>query len=81
MKRTGWNLASGLLENGHDSEYIVRKKPAVAATCLDIWLMRRTAKYVRVGYSSTVYAMFLLCQDIRQMHHDELVQTLWGCRR
>ena len=49
-----------------DDEETVRRKLAGTATYLDIWLMRRAANYVRVGYSSTAYAMFLLCRDIRR---------------
>jgi hypothetical protein len=37
-------------------------KLRATATYLDIWLMRRATNYVRVGYSSTAYAMFLLCR-------------------
>ena len=39
---------------------------SAAAIYLDIWLMRRTVNYIRVGYSSTSYAMYNLCKDIRQ---------------
>jgi hypothetical protein len=59
-----------------DSDEVVRKKLLATATYLDIWLMRRTANYVRVGYSSTAYAMFLLCRDIRQKSLEDLVATL-----
>jgi len=59
-----------------DSDEIVRKKLRVAATYLDIWLMRRAANYVRLGYSSTAYAIFLLCRDIRQKSLSELVDIL-----
>lgn len=59
-----------------DDDETVRKKVVATATYLDIWLMRRAANYVRVGYSSTAYAMFLLCRDIRQKPLDELVEIL-----
>ena len=48
----------------------------MTATYLDIWLMRRTVNYVRVGYSSTSYAMFLLCRDIRNKSLSELADIL-----
>jgi uncharacterized protein with ParB-like and HNH nuclease domain len=67
-------LLAPLCEN--DSDEAVRRKLNVAAIYLDIWLMRRTANYVRVGYSSTAYSMFLLCRDIRRKPLDELVATL-----
>lgn len=60
-----------------DDDETVRKKIVLTATYLDIWLMRRAANYVRVGYSSTAYAMFLLCRDIRRKPLDELVQMLY----
>ncbi len=59
-----------------DTSDVVQKKMVAAATYLDIWLMRRAANYVRVGYSSTTYAMFLLCRDIRRKPLDELVAIL-----
>jgi hypothetical protein len=59
-----------------DGDDIVRRKIAVTATYLDIWLMRRTVNYIRVGYSSTAYAMFLLCQSIRQKPLPELADIL-----
>lgn len=59
-----------------DDSDTVRRKIAVAATYLDIWLMRRTVNYVRVGYSSTAYTMFLLCKDIRRKTLAELVSLL-----
>ena len=59
-----------------DDAETVRKKIAATATYLDIWLMRRTVNYIRVGYSSTSYAMYLLCKDIRQKPLNELVQVL-----
>jgi uncharacterized protein with ParB-like and HNH nuclease domain len=59
-----------------DDAEIVRKKIAATATYLDIWLMRRTVNYIRVGYSSTSYAMYLLCREIRRKPLNELVQML-----
>lgn len=59
-----------------DDDETVRRKIAATATFLDIWLMRRTVNYVRVGYSSTSYAMYLLCRDIRRKPLTELVQLL-----
>lgn len=59
-----------------DGDDIVRLKIAATATYLDIWLMRRTVNYIRVGYSSTAYAMFLLCRDIRRKPLPELVDIL-----
>jgi len=47
-----------------DDDETVRRKMAVTATYLDIWLMRRAVNYIRVGYSSVSYAMWLLCRDI-----------------
>jgi hypothetical protein len=38
--------------------------------------MRRTVNYIRVGYSSTSYAMYLLCKDIRGKPLPELVAIL-----
>lgn len=59
-----------------DDADTVRKKIAATATYLDIWLMRRAVNYIRVGYSSTSYAMYLLCRDIRRKPLAELVQVL-----
>lgn len=59
-----------------DDSETVRRKIAVTATYLDIWLMRRVVNYIRVGYSSTSYAMWLLCRDIRQKSLGELVDIL-----
>lgn len=59
-----------------DDPETVRRKLAATATYLDIWLMRRASNYIRVGYSSTAYAMFLLCRDIRCKPVDELIDTL-----
>jgi len=38
--------------------------------------MRRVVNYIRVGYSSASYAMWMLCRDIRRKPLDELVQIL-----
>ena len=59
-----------------DDAETVRKKIAVTATYLDIWLMRRRVNYIRVGYSSTSYTMYLLGRDIRRKSLKELVQLL-----
>lgn len=59
-----------------DDDETVRRKMAVTATYLDIWLMRRAVNYIRVGYSSVSYAMWLLCRDIRRKPLAELVPIL-----
>jgi uncharacterized protein with ParB-like and HNH nuclease domain len=59
-----------------DDDDTVKRKLAVTATYLDIWLMRRTVNYIRVGYSSVSYAMWLLCRDIRRTTLPELVSIL-----
>ena len=59
-----------------DDDETVRRKLAVTATYLDIWLMRRAVNYIRVGYSSVSYAMWLLCRDIRRKPLAELVPIL-----
>jgi hypothetical protein len=59
-----------------DDDVTLRKKINATATYLDIWLMRRSANYVRIGYSSVSYAMFLLCRDIRRLPLAELVHVL-----
>lgn len=59
-----------------DDDETVRRKLAVTATYLDIWLMRRVVNYIRVGYSSVSYAMWLLCRDIRRKPLTELVNIL-----
>ena len=59
-----------------DDDETVRRKMAVTATYLDIWLMRRAVNYIRVGYSSVSYAMWLLCRDIRRKPLAELVPKL-----
>jgi hypothetical protein len=67
-------LLAPLIET--DDDATVRRKLAVTATYLDIWLMRRAVNYIRVGYSSVSYAMWLLCRDIRRKTVDELVNIL-----
>lgn len=59
-----------------DDDETVRRKIAATATYLDIWIMRRTVNYIRVGYSSTSYAMYSLCKDIRNKPVGELVAVL-----
>lgn len=59
-----------------DDDETVRRKIAVTAAYLDIWLMRRVVNYIRVGYSTTSYAMWLLCRDIRRKSVDQLVDIL-----
>lgn len=59
-----------------DDDETVRRKMAVTATYLDIWLMRRVVNYIRVGYSSVSYAMWLLCREIRRKPLAELVRIL-----
>ncbi|WP_448187568.1 DUF262 domain-containing protein [Azospirillum sp. sgz301742] len=59
-----------------DDEETVRRKIVVTAAYLDAWLMRRAVNYIRVGYSSTSYAMYLLCKDIRRLPLDQLADTL-----
>ncbi|WP_027504827.1 DUF262 domain-containing protein [Rhodococcus sp. UNC23MFCrub1.1] len=59
-----------------DDETTVLKKLDAVATYIDIWLMRRTVNYIRVGYSSVSYSMWRLCSDIRNMSIDDLIDTL-----
>ena len=66
-------LLASLCES--DDDETVRRKLAVTATYLDIWLMRRVVNYIRVGYSSVSYSMWLLCRDIRRKPFPEL-QTI-----
>lgn len=70
----GTVLLAPLVET--DDDDTVRRKLAVTATYLDIWLMRRAVNYIRVGYSSVSYAMWLLCRDIRRKPLAELVEVL-----
>lgn len=67
-------LLAPLIEN--DDDATVKRKIAVTATYLDIWLMRRVVNYIRVGYSSVSYTMWLLCRDIRRKSLTELVSIL-----
>lgn len=60
----------------NDDDETVRRKIAATATYLDIWIMRRTANYVRVAYSSVSYAMYLLVKRIRRKPLDELINVL-----
>lgn len=62
--------------NVDDDDETVRRKIAATATYLDIWIMRRTVNYIRVGYSSVSYAMWLLCRDIRNKALPDLIETL-----
>ncbi len=59
-----------------DDGETVRRKLAATATLLDIWVMRRAANYVRVGYSGVSYAMYTLCRDIRDLALPDLIDTL-----
>lgn len=59
-----------------DQDETVRRKLGAVATYLDIWIMRRAANYIRVGYSSVAYAMYLLCRDIRGLALNDLVDVL-----
>lgn len=59
-----------------DDAETVDKKLAAVATYLDIWVMRRAVNYVRVGYSSVSYAMWLLARDIRRASLPDLVDLL-----
>ena len=62
--------------NPADSWEITERKLAITARYLDIWVMRRVTNYIRVGYSSVSYAMFLLCKEIRSKPLNELVTIL-----
>lgn len=59
-----------------DDDFTIQRKLEVTATYLDIWIMRRVVNYIRVGYSSTAYAIFLLCREIRRKPLNELVTIL-----
>lgn len=59
-----------------DDDETVRRKLEVTARYLDIWLMRRVVNYIRVGYSSVSYAMWLLSRDIRGKSLNELIDVL-----
>jgi uncharacterized protein with ParB-like and HNH nuclease domain len=60
----------------NDDQRTVQQKLAATATYLDIWVMRRAANYIRVGYSSVSYNMWTLCRDIRDKPLAELIDTL-----
>lgn len=55
-----------------DSREEVRKKIALVADCLDIWLARRVWNFRTIAYSSVLHTMFLLSRDIRGMDVDSL---------
>lgn len=59
-----------------DDDATVKAKLETVATYLDIWLMRRVVNYIRVGYSATNYAMYLLSREIRQKPLAELKAIL-----
>jgi uncharacterized protein with ParB-like and HNH nuclease domain len=59
-----------------DDDDAVTRKLGATATYLDIWLMRRTVNYIRVGYSTVSYNMWTLCRDIRDKPLPELIDTL-----
>lgn len=59
-----------------DDDETVRAKIEVVAAYLDIWIMRRTVNYIRVGYSTVSYTMWLLCRDIRRKPLGELIDIL-----
>lgn len=59
-----------------DGDEIVRRKLAIVATYLDIWIMRRAVNYVRVTYASSGYAMYLLCNAVRGKPIPELIAIL-----
>lgn len=67
-------LLAPLLET--DDDETVRRKMVATATYLDIWIMRRVVNYIRVGYSSVSYAMWMLCRDIRRKPLSELIDIL-----
>lgn len=67
-------LLAPLLET--DDDETVRRKIVATAIYLDIWIMRRVVNYIRVGYSSVSYAMWVLCRDIRRKPLTELVEIL-----
>jgi uncharacterized protein with ParB-like and HNH nuclease domain len=60
----------------NDDDETIRRKVGATASYLDIWIMRRTVNYIRVGYSSVNYAMWRLCRDIRDKPLNELIDTL-----
>ncbi len=62
--------------NPDDDVVTRRKKIAVVAAFLDIWIMRRVVNYVRVGYSASSYAMFILCNALRRASLEDLPAIL-----
>ncbi|WP_330232115.1 DUF262 domain-containing HNH endonuclease family protein [Nocardia sp. NBC_00508] len=60
----------------HDDSDTVRRKIEATAAYVDIWLMRRVANYIRVGYSYVAYPMWALCKDIRRRSLDDLIDVL-----
>jgi uncharacterized protein with ParB-like and HNH nuclease domain len=70
----GTVLLAPLVET--DDEETVRRKMLATATYLDIWIMRRAVNYIRVGYSSVSYAMWVLCREIRRKPLDQVIQIL-----
>lgn len=59
-----------------DDEATIDAKISLVATYLDIWLMRRVVNFIRVGYSTVNYAMYLLVRDIRHTTVPDLAAIL-----
>jgi uncharacterized protein with ParB-like and HNH nuclease domain len=59
-----------------DKEETIRRKLAVTAAFLDTWIMRRVTNYMRIGYSSVSYSMYLICGEIRRKPLQSLVKIL-----
>jgi uncharacterized protein with ParB-like and HNH nuclease domain len=59
-----------------DDAATAERKIRVVATYLDIYIARRAVNYLSLNYSTIVYAMFLLMNEIRDLGLDELVQVL-----
>ncbi len=59
-----------------DDEPTIVKKLQVTASYLDIFLMRRSVNYMRIGYSAMEYSMFTLIRDIRRKKLEDLVEIL-----
>ena len=60
----------------NDNDETVRRKIEVTAAYIDIWIMRRVTNFIRIGYSSVYYSMYLLSRDIRRKPLGSLVKTL-----
>lgn len=60
----------------NDDSVTVRKKIAITATFLDIWIMRRISNNLTVSYSYVNYPMFLLCKEIRRKSVTDLAELL-----